>query len=234
MSYIKTVARSLFLMLLCAVPAFAASVSITPSGDSSYAVQGNGMVNVAGIQLSIGYDAASLNAPTVTQGGLVSGSMFAANTTTFPGIIKIAIVSTKVFSGNGTIATISFASKTGNGGITSATVSVIDSDGKTIAATAGFSNPSGSTSQDPLVTAGLPLTPTNPTSTTSTTSTTTGSATQSIPGTIALPTDLQQRTETAAVPPPTTSSAAAGEAQVIKASEQNLPAGKPTDEAKTE
>lgn len=40
-----------------------ASVTVTPSGDSSYTVLGAGMDGVAGIQLDITYDTASLATP---------------------------------------------------------------------------------------------------------------------------------------------------------------------------
>ncbi|MFA7403935.1 MAG: cohesin domain-containing protein [Pelobacteraceae bacterium] len=110
-----------------------AALVVSPSGDSSYTVQGTGMDGVAGIQLDITYDAASLANPTVTQGDLVAGAMVAANTS-HPGVIKIVIVSARAFSGSGQIATISFASKTGSGGITSITTGMIDRNGMPLSA----------------------------------------------------------------------------------------------------
>ena len=221
MSYITIVARSLFLMLLCAVPAFAASVSITPLDGKTFSVYGSNMDGVAGIQLDISY-ATTLVSPTVTSGDLVAGAMFYPNPN-IPGLIKIAIIRTTTFSGSGQIAKISFASGSGSATLLP-TYSLIGSDSKP------FTAPSNNiASPDTNVTVGQTTPPP-----TSTSLTTTASATQSIPGTIVLPTDLQQRTETAPVPPPTTSSAVAGEAQVIKASEQNPATGKAADEAKTE
>lgn len=105
-----------------------ATLKVTPTGDSSYTVQGVGMDGVAGIQLSISYDSASLADPTVTQGEFIAGAMLASNTSQ-PGLIKIAIISTKAFSGSGQIASITFASKNGAGGITSITTSMIDNKG---------------------------------------------------------------------------------------------------------
>jgi hypothetical protein len=128
--------------------AVAASVSVSPSGDVSYTIQGSGMDGVAGIQINITYDAASLSMPTIVQGGLVAGAMLAANTS-IPGSIKIAIVGTKAFSGSGAIATISFSSKTGSGGIISANVSMINSAGTAVPASVSFTiEPSGIV-QDP-------------------------------------------------------------------------------------
>lgn len=123
-----------------------AVVSILPNGNSSYTVQGSAMDGVAGIQLDITYDATSLSSPTVTQGGLVAGAMFASNTSR-PGFIKIAIISTQPFSGSGQIAIISFASKTGSGGITSITTSMIDGRGTAISAVSQTPNSTQTTTQ---------------------------------------------------------------------------------------
>lgn len=116
-----------------------ATLMVSPSGDSSYTVQGTGMDGVAGIQLDISYDTASLANPTVTQGGLVAGAMLAANTS-IPGLIRIAIISTRSFAGSGQIAKISFASKTGNGGITSLSSSMISDTGAQIPIQASYSS----------------------------------------------------------------------------------------------
>lgn len=122
-----------------------ATVSVTPTGATSYSILGSGMDNVSGIQLDITYDTASLAAPTITQGALVAGAMLAANTTRL-GFIKIAIISTRAFPGSGEIAAISFASKTGNGGITSISTNMIDSNGLSIAASGSISTAETTTS----------------------------------------------------------------------------------------
>jgi hypothetical protein len=106
----------------------AATISSVQSDASSYSIVASNLDAVSGIQLDITYDAALLSTPTVTQGALVTGAMFAANTSR-PGLIKIAVISTHPFSGNGPIALISFASKTGSGGITSITAYMIYSQG---------------------------------------------------------------------------------------------------------
>lgn len=206
MSYISLIARLLLVFLLFASPVLAASVSITPSGDSAYTVQGAGMDGVAGIQLNIAYDAASLVTPTVTQGGLVDGAMLAVNTS-LPGSIKIAIISTKAFSGSGLITTISFASKPGSGGITSANVSMINSAGTSIPASVSIANASGSVVADPSSIAGLPFTQPAQTSQTSQTGqlVQTGTATTpAYPGTVTLPTDQQQLADSQPEPSSTT------------------------------
>ncbi|MBW4054899.1 MAG: hypothetical protein HIU83_05785 [Proteobacteria bacterium] len=147
---------ALFLLSWSTSVLAAATVTVTPSGDSSYSVLGAGMDGVAGIQLDIFYDAASLATPTVTQGGLVSGAMLAANTSQ-TGHIKIAIISTRVFSGSGQIATLSFASKTGSGGITSVTTSMIDSKGAVVSASAVITGGSESNIPGLSSTPGVPF-----------------------------------------------------------------------------
>lgn len=130
--FIRT-AISAVLTFICVAAAIAQpSASVTSTGNGTYSVQGNAMDGVAGINLDISYDASSLSAPTVTQGGLVAGAMLAANTNT-AGRIRIAIISTRAFSGNGQIASVSFASRSDSGCITSLTFNMIDSKGSIVA-----------------------------------------------------------------------------------------------------
>ncbi|MFZ2948992.1 MAG: cohesin domain-containing protein, partial [Desulfuromonadaceae bacterium] len=107
MSYVNLIVRTLFVFLLLVFSAHAATISVIPSGPAAFSVEGAGMDGVAGIQFDITYDTASLGTPTVTQGGLITGAMFAANTTSRPGLIKVAIIRTTAFSGSGQIAKIS-------------------------------------------------------------------------------------------------------------------------------
>ena len=109
----------------------AASVSLIPSGNGEYVIQGDNMDGVAGIELTINYDSSALSSPTVTQGGLISGALMRSNTT-FVGTIRIAIVNTTPFSGSGQIDTVSFTSATGTGSVSIATVKMIDSKGAPI------------------------------------------------------------------------------------------------------
>jgi hypothetical protein len=182
-----------------------AAVIAVMSGGDSFIVQGSGLDGVAGIQLDISYDSTSMNTPTVTQGGLVSGALMAANTSV-PGLIKIAIISTRIISGNGQIATIRFASKGSSAPLPSVSYSMIDSKGASIgspssnqtadAAPSGFiSNAGVPFSQQGSTT---PAGSTNPGSTTQTGSTTPTSPNGKTPtymGTVTLPSDQQQRAE---------------------------------------
>ena len=121
----------LFVLLFGVQGSFAASIAITPTGNGTFIIQGNGMDGVAGIQLLVKYDTASMASPSVTQGSLVSGAMMAANTNN-PGSINIAIINTKPFSGSGQVASINFATHTGTGSITVSS-SMINSKGAPVA-----------------------------------------------------------------------------------------------------
>lgn len=110
-----------------------ASVTITPSGEGSFAVQGDNMNGVSGIELTIGYDTSALTSPSVSWGGLIDGALSIANTTV-PGTIRIAIIRTSPFSGSGQIAALSFAARNGSGGITSVSAKMTDINGVNIPA----------------------------------------------------------------------------------------------------
>lgn len=110
------------------------SLTVTQTGSTSYSIDAANLNDIAGFDLTLNYDAASLAAPTIVPGSLVAGCVMIANTAA-PGSIKIAIISaTKSISGNGQIATISFASQTGSGGMVSGTASLVDSAGKPVSA----------------------------------------------------------------------------------------------------
>lgn len=216
------------------------TVTVPPSDSGAYSVQGSNMDGVAGVQLDIDYDAASLATPTVTLGGLAAGAMLAANTSR-PGFIKIAIISTRSFSGSGQIVAISFASKTGNGGITSITTSMIDSKGSALAATA--SSPSTAAAAPASAsTAALPFSQPAQQATSpaqpqiASTTLAANAAAGTIPaylGTVTLPTDQQQRAE----PQPATSPKApvfTGEPAAAKIAEESQPPDKAAADAKTE
>jgi len=210
----------------------AATVSIAASGDTSYLIQGNGMDGVAGIELNIRYDAVSLKGtPTVRQESLVSGAMFAANTS-LPGSIKIAIISTGTFSGSGPIATVTFASKTASAPLPTVTPSMIDSKGSPLAASVNTS--SDTTTQGMITSAGVPFstTPiTSPPPIPSTTATSAASApTPTYPGTVTMPTEHQQQIGPQPVPPPSVAPDHAGDhtAPVI-ADQPHSPKVEPAD-----
>ena len=228
------------LLLVMSYSTFAlatATVTVSGTGDTSYSIDGSGLVGVAGIKLDINYDAASLSSPTANKGGLVSGAMFVANTSR-PGSISIAIISTTAFSGSGPIATISFAGKSGTGGITSASVSMIDSKGTAVAAFATVTGASGSGIAGLSNTPGVPfsqpaetITTTQPNQSQATSTSQAGSSTTTSLGTVTMPTDQQQPVTTVQPPP---SPAVPAESPVQRTAELTQPASDPAPEVKPE
>jgi hypothetical protein len=197
------IALLLFAVLSLSTNAHAYTVSVIPSGDKTFSVQGSGMDGATGIRLDISYDAASLVIPSVTPGGAVTGAMFAANTNQ-PGYIRIAIISTNTFSSNGQIATITFASKTGSGGITSVTSSMIDKTGAQLASNPNKTSPE-TPSPDPVVPFSQPTqqVSTSNSSTITKTSQTSASTSGTTPiyaGAVTLPTDVRQKSDTQPAP----------------------------------
>ena len=193
----QLISIALFIFLISVHGAFGASISITPSGNGNFIIQGNSMDGVSGIDLSIVYDKSSLASPSVSQGSLLSGAMMAANTNN-PGAIRIVIISSKAFSGSGQVATISFATYAGNGSISVASTMINSkgapvSGGGTVVA-ADFQTSSGSSGF--YSTPGIPFSPPNSGDTTTTTTTTStpsssGVTTPRALGTVSMPGDAK-------------------------------------------
>ncbi|MDD2897552.1 MAG: cohesin domain-containing protein [Desulfuromonadaceae bacterium] len=231
----RLIFASMLLVLSWSTSLFAAAIIITPSGDTSFSVQGSAMDGVAGIQLDISYDSASLATPSVTQGGLISGAMFAANTS-LPGMIKIAIIRTSAFSGSGQIAAISFTNRQGTGGVTSANVTLINSSGTTVpgsvSITGGTVNSTSDQSSTPAVSQAQSTQTSQTTQTNQTTTNQTSSTIPTViaPGTVTLPADMQQRAEQHPTPAATTIPAStpdAAPAPVQDNEPENQPSAKP-------
>lgn len=235
------IAATLF-VLSWSTSALAASISIVSTGDASYVIQGNSMDGVAGVDLTIRYEAALFQGtPTVKQESLISGAMLAANTS-LPGTIKIAIISTRSFSGSGPIATISFASKSPAAPLPTVIHSMIDSKGSALASS------TDNTSADPaasgnIATAGVPFSqppqqtpsPVQQQGTESTGAAGTGAtSTPTYLGTVTLPTEQQQQAD--AQPPVSPPAPVHTEEPAAPKIEEptHPPAGKPVPEAKTE
>ena len=216
MSHVNLILRSLFVLLLCASPAFAQpSVSVISSGNGVFTIQGNSLDGVAGIELMVKYDIPALESPKVDPGSL--GGYFAANPNFAPDKIKIAIISTTPFSGNGLIAKITFASHTGTGKVAVISNSFIDS--KTAALPRGGDSTSSDTSKDLSTSTG--------------TGTGSGSSTPAYLGTVTLPTDQLQRTDSQPAPAPSSPApASAGEPPATKIADQSPPSDKPAADAK--
>lgn len=104
-----------------------ASLSVLASSNSEYVIQGNNLVGVAGIELTVSYDSTKLSSPTVTRGGLFPDALFQDNPQLTPSSIKIAIVSATDMSGTGQLAKISFATATGPGAVSIVSANTINS-----------------------------------------------------------------------------------------------------------
>lgn len=113
----------LALTLCYSLPAFAiANVSILRTGNGVYVVQGTNLEDISGMDVSFNYDT-TLGKPTVTAGGLVSGSMLAANADN--GFIHIGIVTVSgSINGTGQIAVVTFDKKGAAGNVSVPKVSL--------------------------------------------------------------------------------------------------------------
>jgi len=142
----------LFFILILATwghPASGASLLVSSSGGGVYSLQGVGLVNAAGIDVTITYDSTTLSNPHVVRGGLISGAMVAVNPNS-PGVIRLAAVKNGTMEGTGVIATISFTTvEGGSGKILSMGASIIDSNGSQLGVQTQVLNPvSGYDAQD--------------------------------------------------------------------------------------
>ncbi len=195
---------AIFWVLFSAQIAFGASIAITPTGNGTFVIQGGSMDGVAGIDLSVLYDSKLLASPTVTQGGLVSGSMMVANTN-IPGSIRILVISTKAFSGAGPIVTISFGSHTGTGNLSVSTTMIDSKQAAVVVAGGGKSSTMDfQTSADASGSAGFIQAPgvpfSQPTQNTVTAPpSSTSTATSTSLGTVSMPKETQGKIDTKSV-----------------------------------
>lgn len=197
-NYFCLLSAALLLSLLNFSMAKAATLSIQQTGASNsttYVVQGSNLDGVAGIELTIGYDASSLSPqPSVTSGSAASGAMMVPNATS-PGRIRAAIISSTSLHGSGTLLNIVFGKRTGTGGITSFNYKIIDSKGNSLG------NPDNSTVTNET------------TNTTGATSNSTSTGQYNYPGTFSMPgsndpasaarpnPSVTERPQTSATPP---------------------------------
>jgi hypothetical protein len=124
-------AVTLGLALFTCHPAYAEStLSVLPTGNGSFILQGSGMEGVSAMDVTITYDAATLSNPQVTKGGLIPDALMGVNPTVL-GAVRLGIVTTKPITGAGTVATLIFV-EAGNspGVITGIKANITDSKGK--------------------------------------------------------------------------------------------------------
>ncbi len=134
-----------FALLCCALPVFAASLTISSSGSGGFVLHGNGMDNVAALDITITYDTATLANPQVTSGGLITGALTAVNPNV-PGTVRMGIITTSPIKGDGIIATLAF-DQVGNspGGITAIKANITNSNGNPLPVQAQIINPPNET-----------------------------------------------------------------------------------------
>ena len=109
------------------VKADAASISVVPGGSGVYVVKGFDFTDIGGVEIEIQYDTAAMANPRITQGAMLSSSMFIANpdcdskavasgTCSKLHNIKIGGMSLSAIKGSGDLATITFDLKSGKPG----------------------------------------------------------------------------------------------------------------------
>ncbi len=112
----------------------ASTLTVSPSGDGNYVLQGNGLENAAALEITLQYDSTSLSNPRVVEGGLIAGALMAVNPNV-PGTVRMAIIRTTPITGSGAIAALSFDRKGSSGGnILSMNVRLADINGSPITA----------------------------------------------------------------------------------------------------
>lgn len=126
----------------------ASNLTILPSDNGVFVVQGAGMSGVAALDINISYDPQSLAAPRVEQGSLIAGAMMAANPNV-PGIVRIAIIRATPIHGTGAIIKLTFDRRgEAAGKITGFQVRLADINGKPLPSSAQIVNPAESVSAD--------------------------------------------------------------------------------------
>ncbi|MGD0584488.1 MAG: hypothetical protein ABSA86_01755 [Oryzomonas sp.] len=207
--HIRHIVTAVILLLASTSFALGASLTVTSLGNGIFTVQGNNMDGVAGITITLSYDSSALGQPTISQGSLVSGSVFAANPNYSPNSIMIAAITyPKTFSGSGPVATVTFGTHTGTGTVSKTSSILNDGDSKAIndSATTSSATDYNTTITSPTAGSTTPAGPTTPTGTAAgtTTGTTTGSSGPTYLGTVTMPSDSQPQNEAKPAPAPET------------------------------
>jgi hypothetical protein len=192
-------------ILACAESFAAPTVTIAPSSNNVYALQGNDFSGASGIDVTIRYDAAALANPRVVLGGLTGGALMAVNSST-PGMVRLALVRVTAINGSGTIATVTFDRiKSTGADILSLTSSAISSSGSKIGITSQIVNSvkTADTQTPPSVSGSTPDTrPDAPTAQAATTSSAPSSAPMGVVGLVVpLPGDAASVGKSETLPP---------------------------------
>lgn len=99
-------------LILTATNGLAATVRVVEAGATQLVIKGEGLSNVAAGEITLQWQSPPSGTVAVSQGGLVKGAMFVANTN-LPGQVRIAFASTSPFEGTGTIGVVTTNSSGG-------------------------------------------------------------------------------------------------------------------------
>lgn len=127
------------------------SLNIVYSGSGVYSVQAEGFAGVAGMDLTVIYDTATLTNPRVAKGALAGSTLAVANTAV-PGMIRWGAISAQEISGSGELATITFdLLGSSPGRIFSMSAALVDNNGNKLAASVSVVSPDGTKTPSPTV-----------------------------------------------------------------------------------
>ncbi|GEM_PF-539028 len=202
----------------CAAACRAATVTIAHKSGGVYEIRGSELSSVAGIDLQISYDGATLASPAVAKGSLASGALMDSNTAS-AGTIRMAVITTRPITGSGVIATITFRLVgSSSGKIISMTASLIDKSGTRLNSQVRIINPVDSTRSDAAGTS--EETASGDTSTASSTTTTT-------PENSAAVSDMESTIDQSSNAVPSSSGTARGQAVMLSGVGMSSGAGGP-------
>lgn len=126
----------------------AATLSVSPSGNGTFVLNGTSVENVASMDITVTYDAQSLANPRVEQGALISGALMAVNGN-IPGTVRMGIIRTTPIQGSGIIATLAFDKKGDSGGMINTLNATLSSiNGKPLPVVAQVLNQAGNKETD--------------------------------------------------------------------------------------
>lgn len=178
------VVSALLLMWVTASRA-ATLLSLVANSNGVYTLQGSGLADVGGIDVTINYDATTFSNPRVSQGGLIAGAMMAANPN-LPGAVRIVVVNATAIAGNGPIAVVTFDRKGESAGkITSVVANLVSVKGVALPVQTNIIGATAPTTPQPETDAS---TTSSQPSTTSTTTPTTTVPTPTTPTVVSSPT----------------------------------------------
>lgn len=96
------------IFLVASVCSAANRVGIESGSPGVFYVKAYDLVDISGVEIELSYDTSALANPRITQGELLSSTMFIPNPAYKPGMVKIAAMSLKALQPNGVLAVLTF------------------------------------------------------------------------------------------------------------------------------